>query len=104
MGKGKVYLSADYAAWRAEAAWTARLEAGPNTIRGKFKIYADFVAPDKRHRDLDNLLKAVMDALQHGGVITNDKNCVEISAKWVTEGPPCKIILEEIKSEEDQRD
>lgn len=72
------------------------MQAGPSKIRGKFKITVAFVRPDKRHRDLDNLLKALLDCLQHAGVITNDKNCVEISAKWVEEGHPCEITLEEI--------
>lgn len=96
-GTGRVYRSGDYEAWHGPAAWEARLQAGPQKIRGKFKITVEFVRPDKRHRDLDNLLKALLDCLQHAGVITNDKNCVEISAKWVEEGPPCHITLEELE-------
>lgn len=96
VAKGKVYRSADYEAWRAPAAWEARVQAGPKKITGQFKLTAHFVRPDNRHRDLDNLLKALLDALQHGGVIANDKNCIEISAKWVEEGPPCEVMLEEV--------
>jgi len=94
VGNGKVYKSAEYEAWRAESAWDARRQAGPQKIAGQFKITANFVRPDKRHRDLDNLLKAVLDCLQHAGVIKNDKNCEHIEAKWVEEGPPCEIVLE----------
>lgn len=101
MGKGKVYRSHDYEAWRAEAAWEARMQAGPHKIRGQFKITVTFVRPDQRHRDLDNLLKALLDCLQHAGVITNDKNCVEIAAKWVPEGLPCLVTLEEIVDGQD---
>lgn len=96
MGKGKVYRSADYESWRASAAWDARIQAGPRKIKGQFKITVLFVRPDQRHRDLDNLLKALLDCLQHAGVITNDKNCVEIAARWVEEGPPCYITIEEL--------
>ncbi len=96
MGKGKIYRSQEYSSWRAEAAWEARLQAGPRTISGKFKITAYFVRPDNRARDLDNLLKAALDCLQHAGVIKNDKNCEHIEVKWVEEGPPCEIYIEAI--------
>lgn len=75
------------------------MQAGTKKIRGPFKITVTFVRPDNRHRDLDNLLKALLDCLQHAGVITNDKNCVEISAKWIEAGHPCEIILEDIVDE-----
>ena len=101
MAKGKVYRSADYEKWRTAAAWDARMQAGPQKIRGCFKLTAYFVRPDLRHRDLDNLLKALLDCLQHAGVILNDKDCVWIEAKWRTEGVPCELVLEEQPSVED---
>lgn len=101
MAKGKVYRSADYEAWRAEAAWTARMQVGTLKIRGCFKLTAYFVKPDLRHRDLDNLLKALLDCLQHAGVILNDKDCVWIEAKWRPTGPPCEVILEEVPDVQD---
>jgi crossover junction endodeoxyribonuclease RusA len=94
VGKGRLYRSNEYSSWRATAAWEARLQAGPRTISGKFGITANFVRPDNRPRDLDNLLKAVLDCLQHAGVIKNDKHCQYIEVKWVEEGPPCEVILE----------
>jgi Holliday junction resolvase RusA-like endonuclease len=54
------------------------------------------VPPDKRHRDLDNLLKASLDALAGAGVIANDRYCQWIEARWVEDGAPCTIILESL--------
>jgi crossover junction endodeoxyribonuclease RusA len=54
------------------------------------------VPPDKRHRDLDNLLKATLDALAGAGVIANDRHCRRIEARWVEDGAPCTIILENL--------
>jgi Holliday junction resolvase RusA-like endonuclease len=54
------------------------------------------VQPDKRHRDLDNTLKATLDALAGAGVIANDRHCRWIEARWVEDGAPCTIILEQI--------
>lgn len=102
MGKGKVYRSGDYEAWRSAAAWDARSQVGTLKIRGCFKLTAHFVKPDLRHRDLDNLLKALLDCLQHAGVILNDKDCVWIEAKWRPDGPPCEVILEEVSNGEEE--
>lgn len=95
VGNGKLYRSAEYVAWRKEAAWEARLQAGPRKIDGRFRITINVVRPDNRQRDLDNLLKAALDCLQHAGIIKNDKNCDWIEIKWVEDGPPYEVILEE---------
>ena len=72
------------------------MQAGPQKIGGLFKLTVTFVRPDQRHRDLDNLLKALLDCLQHAGVITNDKNCVDLGGRRMIEGHPCSITLEDL--------
>jgi len=93
---GKVYRSPEYQKWKEIAAWEAISQTRPARIKGKFKISIRFVRPDARHRDLDNLLKSLLDCLQSAGVVTNDKNCEWIDARWVSEGPPCEVTLEEL--------
>ena len=39
---------------------------------GRIALCMDAFPPDHRRRDLDNLTKAVLDALQHGGVYEDD--------------------------------
>jgi Holliday junction resolvase RusA-like endonuclease len=41
-----------------------------------------FGPPDKRKRDLDNLLKAPIDLLVEHGVIDDDRNVVSLGASW----------------------
>jgi crossover junction endodeoxyribonuclease RusA len=41
--------------------------------------------PDKRKRDIDNLLKPVLDALQMSGVIQDDHYAQSVFAQWVPE-------------------
>jgi Holliday junction resolvase RusA-like endonuclease len=55
------------------------------------------VAPDRRHRDLDNLLKASLDALASAGVVENDCYCRWIEARWVEDSAPCTLILEQLE-------
>lgn len=96
---GRVYRSDTYEKWRVAAAWDARMQAGPQKIKGGFKLTVRFVKPDARHRDLDNLLKAILDCLQHAGVVENDRFCLWIDAAWSIEGHPCLVKLEEMNDE-----
>jgi crossover junction endodeoxyribonuclease RusA len=47
-------------------------------------IRVDILAtpPDKRRRDLDNLLKAPLDALTHAGVWSDDSLIRHLSIRW----------------------
>jgi len=93
---GTVYRAPDYVAWKQEACWTIIAQRGGYKILGPFKLTMLVVPPDKRHRDLDNLLKASLDALAGAGVIANDRHCRWIEARWVEDGAPCTIILENL--------
>lgn len=44
--------------------------------------------PDKRRRDIDNLLKATLDALQHAGLYADDN---QISRLIIERGEPVKV-------------
>lgn len=54
--------------------------------------------PDHRCRDLDNILKAILDGLQHAGVYTNDNQIDELTVTRfpVVKGGAVAVYLEEI--------
>jgi Holliday junction resolvase RusA-like endonuclease len=61
----------EYSKWLLEAGWDAKAQTvGVPQITGTFDWH--LVVPQKSRRDLDNWSKAVMDLLQHVGVILND--------------------------------
>ncbi|MFI4911149.1 MAG: RusA family crossover junction endodeoxyribonuclease [Sedimentisphaeraceae bacterium JB056] len=47
-------------------------ELGIKTFDCELKITIDAYPPDRRRRDGDNLLKAIFDSLQHGGLFQDD--------------------------------
>ena len=53
---GKMHNSPEYVAWRKTAVQNAVLQAGRRKISGPYKLTLEVVRPDKRKRDLDNLL------------------------------------------------
>lgn len=68
---GRVLISREGREFR-ELVRAAVLEAGRPRIDGRLRVRVIAYPPDRRARDLDNLLKAPLDALQHAGVIADD--------------------------------
>jgi Holliday junction resolvase RusA-like endonuclease len=92
---GKMYRSPKYTAWRRAAVKDAAIQAGRRKITGPYKLTLEVVRPDKRKRDLDNLLKAASDCLVEAGII-DDSKCEHIEARWCDNEYPCTITVEEI--------
>ena len=98
---GTVYRSPEYTGWKKVAAWEIVAQAKGKKIKGPFKMEMTVERPDKRKRDLDNLLKAVLDALQAAGTIQNDSDCQWIVARWDGEGNHCHVRLTKLKESKD---
>lgn len=79
-GKGGIYKDAKAKAWATEAGWLVR--ASGVKVRGPFIFSLTAYRPDKRARDIDNLAKVVLDALQAGGAIENDSLCQAVVMRW----------------------
>jgi len=47
-------------------------------IDGQIAMGIDAYPPDKRRRDIDNILKALLDALEHAGAYQNDNQIVKL--------------------------
>jgi crossover junction endodeoxyribonuclease RusA len=58
-------------AYREAVAATVR---GTRTTPGRLSVVLAVYPPDRRRRDLDNIPKALLDSLQHAGVIEDDEN------------------------------
>ena len=72
------YLSPRARAWHREA-W-ALLRAQGVRFGGEVAVYLMVYPPDRRRRDIDNILKAVLDALVHAGVLQDDSQVAELHA------------------------
>ncbi|TWU43995.1 Crossover junction endodeoxyribonuclease RusA [Novipirellula aureliae] len=48
-------------------------------ITGSLSVDVLIHPPDRRRRDIDNVLKALLDALQHGGAYEDDNQIVDLS-------------------------
>lgn len=68
--------------YRMLATNAMRLQRVPcGKLTGLLRIHLTVFPPDQRDRDLDNLLKGLLDSLAHAGIIRNDADFDEISMK-----------------------
>lgn len=62
---------------------------------GQLAMFISVYPPDKRKRDLDNLVKATQDALQHAGCYENDCQIdgLHVERKEVLKGGRIKVVI-----------
>lgn len=86
-----------YDAWIAEAlADIARQK--PGRVCGAYRMALIATRPDRRARDVENLLKPTSDLLKKAGVIEDDSKAERVSAEWrpgaPEKGAPVLVFLE----------
>jgi crossover junction endodeoxyribonuclease RusA len=83
---GKTLKSREYRAWIDENLLRCKLQRS-GSVSGTYHLTVEVDRPDRRARDLDNLLKPASDLLAAAGVIGNDSDCLSIFAKWGSPEP-----------------
>ena len=68
----RVILSASGKRYRRDVALLLSSLRGSCGAEARLSLVINAFPPDKRKRDLDNIIKAVQDALQHAGVYADD--------------------------------
>ena len=48
-------------------------------LTGRLDVRVDVFPPDRRRRDLDNCLKSLLDAMEHGGAYTDDSQIAKLT-------------------------
>ena len=70
-GRQRTILSKRARAFREEVIGLILLN-GRAAFTGRLSLTVSLSAPTKRKYDLDNMVKAIQDALEHGGIYEND--------------------------------
>ena len=76
--KGRKILSAKGRAYKKECYWLMAAKKCSKRDSGKFSVEIHAHPPDLRKRDLDNILKPVLDALGEYGAIPDDSDVDKI--------------------------
>lgn len=60
---------------------------------GRLAVTFEVFPPDRRKRDLDNLLKSLIDALEHGGTFPDDSRIVWLLIQRAAVVPGGKVLV-----------
>ena len=66
--------------------------AGLRPVPGRVELGLEFYPPDRRRRDLDNVLKALWDALEKGGAYHDDSQVKKVTAEMLSPTPGGRVI------------
>lgn len=90
-GKGRVKTER-YAGWLDESGWRIAAQR-PGRIVGPFATEITVTRPDNRRRDLDNMLKPVLDCLVRHRVIPDDSLGQRHTIQWSDDGDGVRVVV-----------
>lgn len=76
----KTLISREGRAYRQKVC-AALAHIGIQKHEGPISVDVELFPPDRRRRDVDNMMKALLDALQHGGAYEDDSQIVDLRAR-----------------------
>ena len=94
---GRVLISAEGRKYRRAVAEQVLIQGENKQVDYAMKVEIKAYRPDRRRRDLDNLLKAVLDSMVHAGVMEDDALVEDLRVYWADEvGGMVKVTIEGI--------
>ena len=98
---GRTLVSAEGRAYRNHVALAVRVLGADRGLAGRLEATIDLFPPDRRRRDIDTLNKALLDALQAGGVYRDDNQIVALHVyrRDITKGGRVEVAINEIEEE-----
>jgi len=80
----KTLISREGRRFRDEVVGIVR-EQEVKPIGGPVDVYILAARPDRRRRDIDNILKSLLDALDHAGVYDDDSQIWRLEIEWAVD-------------------
>jgi len=69
-------------------------------LAGNLAVHVEVFPPDRRRRDIDNVLKSLLDALEHGGAFHDDSQVADLRARKLGPKAGGKVIVRIQETEE----
>jgi len=93
--QGRVLISKQGREYRKVVADQVMLQRAAKHLDHAVRVEIQAFRPDRRRRDLDNLLKALLDSMTHAGVMDDDALIQDLRIYWADEiGGMVKVKIE----------
>lgn len=79
-GRHGTFISADGRNFRRSVGIIAAADRVP-MLTGPLAVFIRMTPPDRRRRDIDNILKPLLDALQHAGCYEDDNQIEQLTIR-----------------------
>lgn len=97
VARGRKIMSSEYREWKRLAAWNIKAQR-PEPILGRYALDIVVPRPDRRGRDIDNLIKPISDAIMAAGIISDDKMAMSICIAWEGIEPSRGDVIVQLRS------
>jgi len=77
----RYFVSKEGQTYREEVFYLCHKYKGLYGAKSRLSVVIEAFPPDKRRRDLDNILKSLLDSLQHAGVYEDDSQIDYLAIK-----------------------
>lgn len=91
---GRAIISRKGREYRQSVELAVLLSGGRRNLQGDLAVVIIATPPDRRRRDLDNLLKGPLDGLAKAGVYEDDFQIARLSIERVKPSKPGKLVIE----------
>ena len=93
--RGRILISKDGREYRKTV---CNLLEGMKVVPGRLAVEIHAYPPDRRKRDLDNIQKALLDSIEHSGLIEDDANIDKLTTirREIIKGGKVSIDLKQI--------
>ena len=92
LSNGRTVISREGRAYR-ELVWALMREQGVPKQTGRLDVHVALVMPDKRRRDIDNAMKALLDSLAYASVYEDDSQIDKLTVERCQVEPPGAAIV-----------
>ncbi|WP_287416611.1 RusA family crossover junction endodeoxyribonuclease [Oceanithermus sp.] len=91
---GRTLVSREGRAYRAAVLSEVLLQGAAQHYRGRLRMVIVAHPPDRRRRDLDNLVKAIQDGLEFAGVFDDDGQIDDLRVVRAERVPGGRVVVE----------
>lgn len=96
VARGRKILSTKGRLYKVDSAVELMQQKAPKKIKTRLEVKIDAYPPDKRKRDLDNVIKPILDAMQDYGIFLDDSQIDRLSIRRMSKGGYVRVHISEI--------